>query len=175
MNIKSSVMTVAAGLAFAALVPAQAQVLGGTLGGAGNVVLGGGGIAGGASGGGMLNSDLRDRLQAARERTQSTAESAGERVHHVAAGGKATAESGVQKARAGARSAAQNPAKTSGSAASSTSVEKHAAKRTAKADSNSATDFSADRSGLVLGGSHASSASMTRDEPAPSEPEPVQE
>lgn len=170
MNIKSNMMTVVAGLALAAALPAQAQVLGGAIGGAGNVVLGGGGIAGDAGANGALNSDLRDRVQAARDRTQSTAQSQADHGHQVAAKSTAGAKGRVQQIRAGAESTARNAPQASGSAASSTSVEKHAAKRTIKADSNSAANYSADRSGLVFGGSHATSASITRDEPAASEP-----
>ena len=168
MNIKSGVMTVVAGLALTAVLPVQAQVLGGAIGGAGNAVLGGGSFGGDAAFGGTVNGDMRDRLQAARERGQSTAESTAQRGHDTAVNAGSTTEGSVQKTRGKTNQAVQSSGNTSGAAMTSTSVDKHVGKRDAKADSDTSAAYSADRNGLALGSSHATNASIARDQPAAS-------
>jgi hypothetical protein len=172
MKLKSNVMTVVAGLALAAALPVQAQVLGGALGGAGNVMMGGGGIAGDASASGSLDSDLRDRVQGARERSQAAAESGVQHGQDAAASTRASAGSRVQKTSTHTQQAARNAGKVSGSAATSASAGKQIGKRNVQAGSSSNTGFSADRSGVLVDSSQTGNASVTRPEPAPAPGEP---
>jgi hypothetical protein len=170
MKMNSSVMTVIAGLALTTVMPVQAQGLGGVLGGAGGASMGRGGIAGHAAAGGMLDSNMRERVQAARERTEAAARSTTERGREAAASTRAAAEGGVRKTREGAERVGQLPAEASGAATTSAATEKRIVNRSVQADGSSSAGFAADRSGADFGGSQATSASLTRAASAPQAP-----
>jgi hypothetical protein len=184
-----NVLKIVAGVLLVASLPAGAQVLGGSIGGAANGALGSGGIMGGGS---ITGPDVagtagkvRERAQQAGERTKdaasNTAGAVRSRVDETRGSASATAQgsaaAGASAAQGAAGAATQSGNTTVNGAASSTTapqggvlfdgassagMEKQVLGRDVSASGSAASTGRADRSGINASGAGQADASVKK-------------